>query len=65
MKSMLTQDFEVGRNALLNAATAIDAERPKEAELHLCSLRIWCDQTIRRLQTMAIDPNQHLEKLPA
>ena len=65
MKSSLTQEFEAGRNALLNAATAVDSERLREAELHLRSLRTWCDETIRRLQPMRSDLDQSLEKLLA
>ena len=51
----IAKEFEIGRNALLDAATAVDAQRPREAERHLYALRTWCDCTIDRLRTTEID----------
>jgi hypothetical protein len=47
----IAKEFEIGRNALLNAATAVDAHRPREAERQLHALRTWCDCIIDRLKT--------------
>ena len=43
MKSLLANEFEAARTALLDAATAVDALNPEDAIIHLQSLRAACD----------------------
>ncbi len=46
----IAEDFEIARAALLDAATAVDAFQPREAEQHLRTLQAWCEIIIKRLE---------------
>ena len=46
----IAKDFEIARAALLDAATAVDALQPREAEQHLRTLQAWCEIIIKRLE---------------
>ena len=50
MKSLLMQEFEAARTALLMAATAVDTLRCTEAEEYLRSLRSICEVIIDLLE---------------
>jgi hypothetical protein len=60
----IAKDFETARSALLDAATAVDANRPREAEQYLRTLRLWCDAIIARLGEKPT-PENEMEKLRA
>lgn len=61
----IAKDFDVGRKSLLDAATAVDAERPREAERHLEVLRAWCDSMIDRLRVKPDTEDARDKKLRA
>lgn len=55
MKSQIVREFETARSALLDAATAIDANRPEDAVQHLRSLSSHCYILIEIIATVPQD----------
>lgn len=52
MAKLLKDEFTAARTALLDAATAVDAKRFKEAEEHLRTLQAVCEIILELLRTV-------------
>ena len=54
MKPTMTEEFSTARDALLNAATAIDAKHLGEARGHIRTLRSQCDSIAQRIEELLV-----------
>jgi hypothetical protein len=54
MNLTLIEEFSAARNALLNAATAIDSKHFHEARGYVCTLRSQCDSIEQQIDDLLL-----------